>query len=131
MSTPDARLRQMEESLMVPIIMLALLHARDIDAGQPPLMKAAEYLYDWSDIARELNPWYGTTANRAARQAAEELTATFLALVPRTPAPVIPFPLPQDDPNICIQCSKEQIDPVWEPFCSRTCSLRAFAGDAS
>jgi hypothetical protein len=121
----------MEESLMVPIIMLALLHARDIDAGQPPLMKAAEYLYDWSDIARELNLWYGTTANRAARQAAEELISVFLSLAPRTPAPVIPFPLPVDDPTICIQCSKEPIVPAWEPFCSRACSIRAYAGDAS
>ncbi len=131
MGKPELRLRQMEESLMVPIIMLALLHARDIEAGQPPVMKAADALYEWSEIARELTLWYGTPANRAAREAAEELISIFIASAPGPVAPVIPFPLPSYDPTTCIHCMKAAVNPEWEPFCSETCNDRAFFGDAS
>jgi hypothetical protein len=68
--------RQMEQSLLVPIVMLALLHARQLEDGSP-YVGAAEALTDWAAVAADLNLWWSTAEQREAKAEAEHLLALF------------------------------------------------------
>lgn len=74
--------RELEQSLLVPVVMLCLLHARDIQLGNAPLVVAAEALTDFSIHAIDLNHWYSTADQCDAKRAAERAIASFAALLP-------------------------------------------------
>lgn len=82
----SAYYKQMEQSLLVPIIMLAVLHARDIEIEHAPLLKAAEALYDFAQHASEFCLWWSTEDQRDAKKAAEQALQAFAR---RDPLPAL------------------------------------------
>jgi hypothetical protein len=74
---PDAiRRPQLEQSQIVPILMLCLLHARQlVDAS--PYVAAAEVVTDWCPLAIDLARWWSPAEQQEARAQAERAIAQF------------------------------------------------------
>ncbi len=95
---------QCEQSLLVPILMLCLLRAKELEAGQADPM-TDNVLHAWSEVATSFTMGLEVGAVRQARIAATDLLKGFVL-------------------DLCLYCGSPQT-PECAPYCSDICVINA------